>query len=89
MENLRGFFMEKAKEQREKEIERMKRIDAMLMKAAFKVMFVLNYISLLFWACCIESVISWEPVLIMGINIFFFVAVAYQKGYANGKKASK
>lgn len=40
----------------------------------------LNLLSLLFWMCCIDSIISWQPYVIMVVNALFL----YMVGYANG-----
>lgn len=38
---------------------------------------VINAFSLLFWACFLDSIISWQPYAIMAVNFLFLCLVAY------------
>lgn len=45
-----------------------------------KTLCVFNAFSLMFWVCMIDSIVSWQPYVIMAVNILFLCLV----GYANG-----
>lgn len=49
-----------------------------------KTLCVVNAFSLLFWMCLIDSIISWQPVAIMVVNIIFLYLVAYANGWVYG-----
>ncbi len=49
-----------------------------------KTLCVVNAFSLLFWVCLIDSIISWQPVVIMVVNIIFLYLVAYVNGWIYG-----
>lgn len=49
-----------------------------------KTLCVVNAFSLLFWMCLIDSIISWQPVVIMAVNIIFLYLVAYVNGWIYG-----
>jgi len=38
---------------------------------------VVNVFSLMFWVCLLDSIISWQPYLIMLVNAAFLALVAY------------
>jgi hypothetical protein len=42
---------------------------------------VLNGISLMFWFCLIDSIVSWQPYVIMAVNVAFLSLVAYANGW--------
>lgn len=46
-----------------------------------KPLVIINLFSLIFWACLIDSIISWQPFVIMIVNILFLWSVAYANGY--------
>lgn len=46
-----------------------------------KLLLWFNLFSLLFWICLVGSIISWQPVVIMIVNISFLWLVAYANGY--------
>lgn len=46
-----------------------------------KVLVYINGISLVFWICLIDSIISWQPYVIMAVNIAFLAMVAYANGW--------
>ena len=49
-----------------------------------KTLCVVNAFSLLFWMCLIDSIISWQPVAIMVVNVIFLYLVAYANGWVYG-----
>lgn len=49
-----------------------------------KTLCVVNAFSLLFWMCLIDSIISWQPVAIMAVNIIFLYLVTYANGWVYG-----
>ena len=49
-----------------------------------KTLCVVNAFSLLFWMCLIDSIISWQPVAIMAVNIIFLYLVLYANGWIYG-----
>ena len=49
-----------------------------------KTLCVVNAFSLLFWVCLIDSIISWQPVVIMVVNIIFLYLVAHVNGWIYG-----
>lgn len=46
-----------------------------------KTLVFLNLFSLMFWVCCIDAIISWQPYLIMAVNFAFLTLVAYANGW--------
>lgn len=44
-----------------------------------KALLVTNFTSLLFWMCCIDAIISWQPYMIMLVNALVVGVI----GYAN------
>lgn len=46
-----------------------------------KILVIINLFSLIFWMCLVDSIISWQPFVIMIINISFLWLVAYANGY--------
>lgn len=46
-----------------------------------KTLCAINGFSLVFWICCIDSIISWEPWVIMAVNAAFLYLVAYANGW--------
>lgn len=46
-----------------------------------KALVAINLFSLIFWMCLVGSIISWQPVAIMIVNISFLWLVAYANGY--------
>ena len=53
-------------------------------KNFIKTLCVVNAFSLLFWMCLIDSIISWQPVAIMAVNVIFLYLVAYANGWVYG-----
>lgn len=51
-----------------------------------KTLVIINLFSLIFWACLIDSIISWQPFVIMIVNILFLWSVAYANGYIYNTK---
>lgn len=51
-----------------------------------KTLCVINAFSLLFWMCLIDSIISWQPMAIMAVNIIFLYLVLYANGWILGTK---
>ena len=41
---------------------------------------MVNAVSLVFWLCLIDSIISWQPYVIMAVNFLFLCLVAYANG---------
>jgi len=41
----------------------------------------LNLVSLLFWMCAIDAIISWQPYAIMGFNLLWLFLMAYANGW--------
>lgn len=46
-----------------------------------KTLVIINLFSLIFWMCLVDSIISWQPFVIMIVNILFLWLVAYVNGY--------
>lgn len=46
-----------------------------------KILCVINIFSLVFWVCCINLIISWEPWIIMAVNADFLYLMAYANGW--------
>lgn len=46
-----------------------------------KTLIMINLFSLLFWVCFISGIISWQPFVIMIVNILFLWVAAYANGY--------
>ena len=46
-----------------------------------KTLVIINLFSLIFWMCLVDSIISWQPFVIMIVNILFLWLVAYANGY--------
>lgn len=46
-----------------------------------KTLVITNLFSLIFWMCLVDSIISWQPFVIMIVNISFLWLVAYANGY--------
>lgn len=42
---------------------------------------VINGFSLIFWACLLDSIISWQPYVIMLVNVLFLWLMAYANGW--------
>lgn len=59
---------------------RRKRIRRALHNTILKTLIFLNALSLLYWVCWIDAIISWQPYAIMTVNFCFLLVV----GYANG-----
>lgn len=51
-----------------------------------KTLVIINLFSLIFWACLIDSIISWQPFVIMIVNILFLWLAAYANGYIYNTK---
>lgn len=45
-----------------------------------KALVIINLFSLMFWMCLVDSIISWQPFVIMLVNISFLWLVAYANG---------
>lgn len=46
-----------------------------------KLLLWFNLFSLLFWICLVDAIISWQPVVIMLVNVGFISLFAYANGY--------
>lgn len=46
-----------------------------------KTLVITDLFSLIFWMCLVDSIISWQPFVIMIVNISFLWLVAYANGY--------
>lgn len=46
-----------------------------------KILVIINLFSLIFWMCLVDSIISWQSLVIMIVNISFLWLVAYANGY--------
>lgn len=46
-----------------------------------KTLVIINLFSLIFWMCLVDSIISWQPFVIMLVNSSFLWLVAYANGY--------
>lgn len=53
----------------------------LIRKVVLNVLTMINAISLLFWILVVDSIISWQPYLIMSINFCWLVAMAYRNGW--------
>lgn len=42
---------------------------------------ITNLFSLILWMCLVDSIISWQPLVIMIVNISFLWLAAYVNGY--------
>lgn len=52
-----------------------------LKNSIIKTLVITNLSSLIFWMCLVDSIISWQPFVIMLVNISFLWLVAYANGY--------
>lgn len=44
---------------------------------AIKTLCIINALSLLYWLIVLDSIASWQPLVIMAVNLAFLIAVAY------------
>lgn len=61
--------------------KKFRRILRAIRVAVLKILIFVNFISLLYWVCWIDAIISWQPYVIMAINFGFLVLVAYANGW--------
>ena len=41
----------------------------------------LNFMSLLFWICAMDAIISWQPYVIMVVNFVWLILFVWANGY--------
>lgn len=58
-----------------------RRIRRKIHNAFVKILVFINLFSLMFWMCAIDSIISWQPYVIMAVNFGFLMLVAYVNGW--------
>ena len=63
-----------------------KKIRRKIHNFGLKIITVLNVLSLLYWMCVIDAVVSWQPYLIMAINFGWIFLFSYANGFMYNTK---
>ena len=63
-----------------------KKLKRKIHNAILITLYSLNAFSLVFWICLIDSIISWQPYVIMIVNFLFLMLGAYANGWVMDTK---